>query len=158
MESPRASTPTNKDPDEAAYTLKAAVMTTEPVAMNRGGLGDPAPLTSTLTIIDGSSRVKVGVLFDTGSESSYFHPSLERLGVTRQKKQFVLETLSTTRDSPEEMNGLLIGFDVEMASGLVMRVNALKHDGLGNQTRTLRPRSSLVLNGMRTSGLLSITK
>ena len=58
--------------------------------------------------------------------------------MTRQKKRFVLETLSTTRDSPEEVNGLLIGFDVEMASGLVMRVNALKHDGLGKRDTDLK--------------------
>ena len=52
--------------------------------------------------------------------------------------RFVLETLPTTRDSPEEVNGWLIGFDVEMASGLVMRVNALKHDGLGKRDTDLK--------------------
>ena len=55
-------------------------------------------MTSTIIIISGSLRVTAVVLFDTGSESSYFHPSLERLGVTRKKKRFVLETISTTRD------------------------------------------------------------
>ena len=54
---------------------------------NRGSIGDPAPLTSLITIKRGNDLVTVAALFDSGSESSYFHPSLERLGVTKKLKQ-----------------------------------------------------------------------
>ena len=38
----------------------------------------------------------------------------------------------------QEVNGWLIGFDVEMASGLVMRLNTLQHDGLGKKYTGLK--------------------
>ena len=107
------------------------------VPQNRGRLRDPAPLTSVLTVRRGADLMTVGFIFNSGSESSYFHPDMERIGVTRRKKQFQLETLSMGGEV-EAVDGLLVGFDVLMASGEVLQLQALKHHGLGKSGTMLR--------------------
>ena len=79
----------------------------------------------------------VGCIFDSGSESSYFHPDMERMRVTQRKKHFQLETLSM-QGEVEDVDGLLVGFDVFLASGEVMQIQALKHHGLGRSGTMLR--------------------
>ena len=87
----RAPVPTEEEHEVTADTdAFSAILTDEPVHLipqNRGGLGDPAPLTSVITLRRNGDLITVGALFDTGSENSYFNPSMmERFGVTRQKK------------------------------------------------------------------------
>ena len=83
---------------------------------NKGQIGVAACITSLITIKRGNDYVTVAALFDSGSESSYFHPDLERLGVTRKAKNFTLETLSMEQ-SQETVSGLMCGFDILMANG-----------------------------------------
>ena len=79
----------------------------------------------------------VGCIFDSGSESSYFHPDMERMGAMRKRKHFQLKTLSM-QGEVEEVDGLLVGFNVLMASGEVVQLQALKHHGLGRSGTMLR--------------------
>ena len=60
-------------------------------------LGDPAPLTSVITVRHKQDLISVGCIFDSGSKSSYFHPDIEKMGVTHRRKQFQIETLSIDR-------------------------------------------------------------
>ena len=91
---------------------------------NCGAIGDPAPLTLLITIEQGNYLVTVAALLDSGSESSYFHPSLERLGVTRKRKRFQLKTLSM-EGGAEAVDRVLVGFDILMASGQLIQIQAL---------------------------------
>ena len=98
---------TAEDAASTDNTLNAAILTTKPgnlVPQNRGGIGDGASLTSYITLRRGQEVVTVGALLDAGSEASYFHPSIERFGVSTKKKCFKLETLSTTGDGPEDVD------------------------------------------------------
>ena len=71
----------------------------------------------------------VSCLFDSGSESSYFHPDLERMATSRKRKRFQLETLSM-EGKVEEVDGLMVSFDAIMADGQVTNLEALMHNGL----------------------------
>ena len=73
--------------------------------------------------------VTVAALIDSGSESLYFHPDLERLGVTRKPKKFTLETLSM-EGRTEHVEGLLVGFNILMSSGDLKQIELLRHDGI----------------------------
>ena len=44
--------------------------------LNKGGLGQQTLLTSQITLKNGDDSVSVKVLWDSGSESSFFHPEL----------------------------------------------------------------------------------
>ena len=63
-----------------------------PPAENRGQLGHPAPLTSQITLKKNGETMLVSALLDSGSESSYFHPDLERMATSRRRKRFQLRT------------------------------------------------------------------
>ena len=91
---------------------------------NKGQIGSAASLTSLITIKRGGDLVTVAALFDSGSESSYCHPDLERLGVTRQNRNFTLETLSMGGEQ-ESVKGLLIGFDILMSDGTLKQVQLI---------------------------------
>ena len=93
-----------QDETETDITLNAAMVpmtqvpvdTTGLVPKNRGGVGDSDPLTSVITIKKGQEIIKVSVLFDTGSEDSYFAAGdLERYAQTKKAKKFTLQSLST---------------------------------------------------------------
>ena len=79
----------------------------------------------------------VGCLYDSGSESSYFHPEMERMGTSRRRKVFQLETLSM-QGQVKEVDGLVVTFEAIMADGQVKRIEALKHHGLGKSGHMLR--------------------
>ena len=86
------------------------------VPENRGGVGDAAPLTSVITIKKGQDIITVNVLFDSGSEASYFAAgNLERYAQTKKEKKFTLQSLST-QSGEETLEGKLCGFDCLMAS------------------------------------------
>ena len=59
------------------------------------------------------------------------------MGVSRKRKQFQLETLSM-QGEVKAVDGLLVGFNVVMASGQVLQLQALKHHGLGKSGTLLR--------------------
>ena len=79
----------------------------------------------------------VQCLYDGGSESTYFHPEMERMGISRRKKTFQLETLSM-HGQVEEVDGLIVTFEAIMADGQVRKIEALKHHGLGRAGHMLR--------------------
>ena len=79
----------------------------------------------------------VSCLFDGGSESSYFHPDLERMATSRRRKRFHLETLSM-EGKVEEVDGLMVTFEAIMADGQVKKIEALMHNGLGKSGTMLR--------------------
>ena len=108
-----------------------------PPAENRGQLGHPAPLTSQITLKKNGETMLVSALFDSGSESSYFHPDLERMATSRRRKRFQLETLSMSGKT-EEVDGLLVSFEAIMANGQVVKLEALLHHGLGKSSTMLR--------------------
>ena len=104
---------------------------------NKGQLGSAASLTSLITIKRGGDLVTVAALFDSGSESSYCHGDLERLGVTRKAKNFTLETLSMGGEQ-ESVKGTLIGFDCLMSDGSLKQIQLLRHSGLTKANTQLR--------------------
>ena len=108
-----------------------------PPAENWGQLGHPAPLTSKITLKKDGQTMLVPCLFDSGSESSYFHPDLERMETSRRRKRFQLETLSMSGKT-EEVDGLLVTFEAIMAKGQVVNLEALLHHGLGKSGTMLR--------------------
>ena len=79
----------------------------------------------------------VPCLYDGGSESTYFHPEMEPMGILRRKKTFHLETLSM-QGQVEEVDGLIVTFEAIMADGQVRKIEALKHHGLGRAGHKLR--------------------
>ena len=103
---------------------------------NKGQIGSAASLTSLITVKRGGDLVTVAALFDSGSESSYCHPDLERLGVTRQNRSFTLETLSMGGEQ-ESVKGTLIGFDCLMANGELRQIQLIRHSGLGKANTPL---------------------
>ena len=110
-----------------------------------------ACITSLITIKRGNDYVTVAALFDSGSESSYFHPDLERLGVTRKAKNFTLETLSM-EGTQEAVQGLQVGFDILMANGDLNQIQLLRHDGLGKSDTQLRGKVLTVPGSMLNTG------
>jgi hypothetical protein len=107
---------------------------------NRGRLGKTAPIVTWLTMVKDGDKVRCQVLVDGGSESSYFSPDLQPMAITTRKQAFRLETLSTTAASKEKVEGLECGFNIEVGSGENLRINLLKHDGLGARDVHLRPK------------------
>ena len=97
---------------------------------NKGCLGDPASLTGWVTVKKGADVMMVPCLYDGGSESTYFHPEMEPMGISRRKKTFHLETLSM-QGQVEEVDGLIVTFEAIMADGQVRKIEALKHHGIG---------------------------
>ena len=97
---------------------------------NKVCLGDPASITGWVTVKKGADVMMVACLYDGGSESTYFHPEMERMGVSRRKKIFQLETL-LMQGQVEEVDGLVVTFKAVMADGQVKKIEALKHHGLG---------------------------
>ena len=93
---------------------------------------------SVVTLKRGNNILTVSALLDSGSESSYFHPTLERFGVSRISKRFQLEALSTQANGPEKVDGLLVGFDEVM----ILRIQALKHEGIGRSDTELQAKVS----------------
>ena len=108
-----------------------------PPAKNRGQLGHPAPLTSQVTLKKDGQTMLVSCLFDSGLESSYFHPDLERMATSQRRKRFQLETLSM-EGNVEEVDGLMVSFEAIMADGQVKNLEALMHNGLGKSGTMLR--------------------
>ena len=104
---------------------------------NKGRLGDPASLTGWVTLKKGADVTMVPCLYDSGSESTYFHPELEPMGLSRRKKTFYLETLSM-QGGVEQVDGLIVTFEAVMADGQTRKIEALKHHGLGRSGHQLR--------------------
>ena len=88
---------------------------------NKGRLGDPASLTGWVTIKKGADVMMIPCLYDGGSESTYFHPELEPMGILRRKKTFHLETLSM-QGQVEEVDGLIVTCEAVMADGQVRKI------------------------------------
>ena len=118
---------------------------------NKGQIGSAASLTSLITIKRGGDLVTVAALFDSGSESSYCHTDLERLGVTRQHRNFTLETLSMGGEQ-ESVKGTLIGFDCLMANGDLNQIQLIRHSGLGKANTQLRGKVLTVPEPLLSSG------
>ena len=57
--------------------------------------------------------------------------------MTRRCKKFQVETLSM-EGGVEAVDGLLVGFDVLMATGQMIQLQGLRHDGIGRSNTTLR--------------------
>ena len=78
---------------ETEYTLVASsvVVNSSPwpqQVLNKGGLGQQTLLTSQITQKNGDDSVSVRVLWDSGSESSFFHPALLPYATHQRKIDF----------------------------------------------------------------------
>ena len=82
--------------------------------LNKGGLGQQTLLTSKITLKNGDDSVSVKVLWDSGSESSFFHPALLPFATHQRKIDFKLETLSCEAQKPEIVKGIEASFEVEL--------------------------------------------
>ena len=127
---------TNDDELNVAILAMHAGAQGQPVE-SKGRLGDSAGLTGWVTFKKGADVTMIPCLYDSGSESTYFHPKLEPMGISRRKKTFHLKTLSM-QGEVEEVDGLKVTFEAVMADGTVRKIEALKHHGLGLTGHKLR--------------------
>ena len=73
--------------------------------INKGTLGSSTLLTSTLTLVYQGDSCQVEALWDSGSESSFFHPALLPFATITRKHAFKLETpLPQVKDGHNQQN------------------------------------------------------
>ena len=73
------------------FTLSAATWEEQPLfekSENRGKLGSQTLLTSEITLLNGDDSITVQCLWDSGSESSFFHPGLLPFALQQRKQSF----------------------------------------------------------------------
>ena len=102
-------------------------------SVNKGSIGRPASLYSVLTLVSpsgsGEDTLKINVLIDPGSESSYYNPDIEAFAVCSEPRSFKIETLAMEGSKPSVHQGVMSSFIVEMANGQRLQVDLLKHTG-----------------------------
>ena len=86
--------------------------------------------------------MSVRVLWDSGSESSFFHPALLPFVTHQRKIDFKLETLSCEAKKPEKVKGIEASFEVEIPGGSTVQLNLLQHEGL--KTRNMPIKAKLL--------------
>jgi hypothetical protein len=111
-----------------------------PGSVNKGRLGRPASLYTALTLVNGEERLRVNVLVDSGSESSYYHPAIEAMAVRSVPRAFKLETLAMAPAKTETHQGLQSSFVLEMPEGGALQIDLLRHDGLQKRSFRLKPK------------------
>ena len=148
------------DQDQDGVTVLATAFTQDGCQpANRGGLGKPSPVVTWITILKDGEQLRVQALVDSGSESSYFSPDLLPMAVTKRPITFRLETLSTTAATKEKVSGLEAGFTVLRSSGETLRINLIRHDGLGRRDVQLKsklltcPRQFAAKHNLKKEGL-----
>ena len=118
-----------------------------PGSVNKGGIGRPASLYTVMTLLNGEDRLRVNVLIDSGSESSYYCPAIEAMAVRSEPRNFRIETLAMSGARPQVHRGLQSSFIVEMAQGGgKLQIDLLRHDGLERRRMKLRPKLLTVGN------------
>ena len=121
-----------------------------PGSVNKGSIGRPASLYSVLTLVSpsgsGEDTLKINVLIDPGSESSYYNPDIEAFAVRSEPRSFKIETLAMEGSKPSVHQGVMSSFIVEMANGQRLQVDLLKHTGLQTRAMKLRPKLLTVGN------------
>ena len=85
--------------------------------VNRGSLGSPSLLISSLTLISGADTITAQALLDPGSESSFFASDLLPFATNQRDVSFKLETLSASATKAETVHGLEAAFQVQVPGG-----------------------------------------
>ena len=98
--------------------------------VNRGSLGSPSLLISSLTLINGEDTITVQALWDPGSESSFFASDLLPFATNQRDVSFKLETLSASATQAETVHGLEAAFQVQVPEGETVTLRLLQHAGL----------------------------
>ena len=112
-------------------------------SINRGPLGSSTLLTSTLTLVYQGDSCQVKALWDSGSESSFFHPALLPFATNTRKQAFKLETLSPSATQPEVVHGVEATFDVAIpGTNTLVQLSLLQHEGL--QLRNMKLKAKLL--------------
>ena len=97
--------------------------------MNKGCLGQQTLLISQITLKNKDDSVSVKVVWDSRSESSFFHPALLPFPTHPRKIGFILETLSCKAQKPEIVKGIEASFEVELPGGPEDEEHANKSKG-----------------------------
>ena len=111
-------------------------------AVNKGALGQTTLLTSWLTLRNGNDSIRVQCLWDSGSESSFFHPGLLPFATHQKKIDFKIETLSCKAKKPEVVKGIEASFEVEIPGGGTVQLNLLQHRALESRSMCVKPKLS----------------
>ena len=106
--------------------------------VNRGSLGSPSLLTSSLTLINEEDTLTIQALWDPGSESSFFSSDLLPFACHRRDVSFKLETLSASAVKAETVHGLEAAFQVQVPGGECVTLRMLQHSGLEIRAHKLK--------------------
>ena len=106
--------------------------------VNRGSLGSPSLLTSSLTLINEGDTITVQALWDPGSESSFFASDLLPFATNQRDVSFKLETLSASATKAETVHGLEAAFQVQIPGGETVTLRLLQHSGLELRAHKLK--------------------
>ena len=98
--------------------------------VNRGSLGSPSLMTSSLTLVNEGDTITVQALLDLGSESSFFASNLLPFATNQRNIRFKLETLSASATQAETVNSLEASFLVQVPGGELVSLRLLQHSGL----------------------------
>ena len=106
--------------------------------VNRGSLGSPSLLTSSLTLINEEDTLTIQALWDPGSESSFFSSDLLPFACHKRDVSFKLETLSASAVKAETVHGLEAAFQVQVPGGECVTLRMLQHSGLELRAHKLK--------------------
>ena len=97
------------------YSLNASTWLYKPIfdmGANKGCLGQTTLLTSWVTLRNGDDSIKIQWVWDSGTESGFFHQGLLPFALQQRKQSFKIETFSTTTTAPETVHGVEAAFEV----------------------------------------------
>ena len=106
--------------------------------VNRGSLGSPSLMTSSLTLVNEGDTITVEALWDPGSESSFFASDLLPFATNQRNIRFKLETLSASATQAETVNSLEASFLVQVPGGELVSLRLLQHTGLELRAHQLK--------------------